>query len=692
MDETLPGPIATGYNGALEGVLPGNGAANMAAAEGGIADNGNATSCDDKKGDDEKIEMRMPRKDPMKVYGDRRHAINQRRWLNGRSARGMVGKQELEFEGVLREYFDFLDPEGTGAISVEELEEPLLSLGVVNSHSDVCALISLVDKGGTGVIEFKDFVRIVKSGERVRDMLQAMAQGDVGCRDLNFDICVAQHRRQQMMSALVLDSEQAGEKERARKLFHNWVAFLERHAKLPESTVKHNRSLFGGLKAAAEVEASAHANSLTVEAKGERSREMVSLRRRYARKRQRTTADMTPVAQCRCMAAFCSAHFSTLSLIFHAMNGDLNVEQNVIGRREFQTALRQLAVADVQQCPVQLTTETISALWSMLDTAHCSVTCLSALEKGLARVAGPEALKLSLSQEENHQQESTVEEEKEEENFASQEPRSLEFAQGDATPSLGLSSIHSSFFNSPQRDGSPVAEPGPVEELQHQLCPSAFNSSNLPRRQSTQSAAVLSNVTGQGDETSPLIGLPDDFEEGPPFRRAVELANQGLGCATKLVRDRHWHHTNFKGVDEVLSARAPAAPWLYQTSMKPPTSGHFMEADFVPVDVSASDPGQQNVTTRDANAPLMQTSQSSLAPFKNKFSADKSIGEESTRSTVGQGVAELQAQLDAPWFNSDPAALHGKLSMSRQTMVRPGGRPSALRSVARSLIMTPRGK
>merc|ERR1712100_383322 len=111
------------------------------------------------------------------------------------------------------------------------------------------------------------------------------------------------------------------------------------------------------------------------------------------------------------MAAFCSNHFGTLSLIFHAMIPDLNVEQNVIGRREFQTALRQLAVADVQQCPVQLTTGTISALWSMLDTAHCSVTCLSALEKGLARVAGPDASKLLRNQEENHQELPPAEEE-----------------------------------------------------------------------------------------------------------------------------------------------------------------------------------------------------------------------------------------------------------------------------------------
>jgi hypothetical protein len=208
-----------------------------------------------------------------------------------------------------------------------------------------------------------------------------------------------------------------------------------------------------------------------------------------------------------------------------------------------------------------------------------------------------------------------------------------------------------------------------------------------------QSPPVLGS-NEQGDEPSPHhIDLPADVEEGPPFRRAVELANQGLGCATKLVRDRHWHHTNFKGVDDVLSARAPAAPWLYQTSTKPPTSGHFMEADFVPLDVSTSNRDRQHATTRDAHAAPAQTSQSSFAPFKNNFSADKSIGEESTRSTVGQGVAELQAQLEGPWYTADPAALRGKLGMpQRRAALRPGGRPSTLRSTAQSLIMTPRTK
>jgi len=267
--------------------------------------------------------------------------------------------------------------------------------------------------------------------------------------------------------------------------------------------------------------------------------------------------------------------------------------------------------------------------------------------------------------------------------FLAGEPALLSFEEGALTPSLGISSVHSSFFDSP-RDGSPDLEGGPLHER------SKYASNGAQSVQSLQSAAFCN--TGQGDGTS-LQLVPDDKEDGPSFRRAVDLANQGLGCATKLVRDRCWHHTSFKGVDEVLSVRAPAAPWLYQTSTKPPHTGHFMEADFVPLDVSASDHVLRDVAARETPANLEATSQSSLAPLKKQFSLDKSmksLGEESTRSTVGKGVAELQAELETPWFSSDPALLHGKLSVPRKSALRPGGRPSALRSAAQSLIMTPR--
>jgi len=177
----------------------------------------------------------------------------------------------------------------------------------------------------------------------------------------------------------------------------------------------------------------------------------------------------------------------------------------------------------------------------------------------------------------------------------------LEFAEGAATPSLGISSVHSSFFDSPSPDGkgSPVAEGDSVEEMQERLCLKAFNSAGSAV--SLHSKSVLSSH-GQGSDNSPKHMVPGSLDtaesDSASFRRAVELSTQGLGCATKLVTHKQWHRKNFKGVDEVLSARAPAAPWLYQTSVKPPGSGHFMEADYVPLEVSASDHSRRGASAR----------------------------------------------------------------------------------------------
>merc|ERR1712232_607767 len=208
-----------------------------------------------------------------------------------------------------------------------------------------------------------------------------------------------------------------------------------------------------------------------------------------------------------------------MSLIFHSMIPDLNVEQNVIGRREFQTALRQLAVADVQKCPVHLTTGMISALWSMLDTAHCSVTCLSELEKGLARVAGPETLKLVQKMEE--MQNEAKHDAPQEAELVEQSLDNAAFDEGAQTPSLGLGSIHSSLFSPhPDGAGTPCAEEGQVE-LADTLDP-LNNMSALIAGGARDAQGTL-----RSDELNDLK-LPEEEDDAPSFSRALLLAKDGL--------------------------------------------------------------------------------------------------------------------------------------------------------------------
>jgi Ca2+-binding EF-hand superfamily protein len=49
----------------------------------------------------------------------------------------------------LRSYFNSLDEDGSGAIGVDELEDPLIALGLVENRQQVSQIVSLVDEDGS---------------------------------------------------------------------------------------------------------------------------------------------------------------------------------------------------------------------------------------------------------------------------------------------------------------------------------------------------------------------------------------------------------------------------------------------------------------------------------------------------------------------------------------------------------------
>ena len=65
----------------------------------------------------------------------------------------------------LKAVFNTLDADGSGAIGVEELVDPFLALGIADSLQHVQAMVDRVDDDGSGEIEFKEFLRIVKGDE-----------------------------------------------------------------------------------------------------------------------------------------------------------------------------------------------------------------------------------------------------------------------------------------------------------------------------------------------------------------------------------------------------------------------------------------------------------------------------------------------------------------------------------------------
>ena len=63
------------------------------------------------------------------------------------------------------QYFKSLDTDGTESIGVDELEDPLIALGLVKDRQQVEKIIQEVDDDDTGAIEFPEFLKIISLGK-----------------------------------------------------------------------------------------------------------------------------------------------------------------------------------------------------------------------------------------------------------------------------------------------------------------------------------------------------------------------------------------------------------------------------------------------------------------------------------------------------------------------------------------------
>ncbi|GMF12154.1 unnamed protein product [Phytophthora lilii] len=90
----------------------------------------------------------------------------QHRWLDkhGRNSNLKATRQQL---ALMRRWFDSLDADGSGEVGLDELEDPLVSVGLASSRDDVQHLIEEVDINGTGGVTFEAFLNLLYP-ERVK--------------------------------------------------------------------------------------------------------------------------------------------------------------------------------------------------------------------------------------------------------------------------------------------------------------------------------------------------------------------------------------------------------------------------------------------------------------------------------------------------------------------------------------------
>jgi len=86
-----------------------------------------------------------------------------RNWLKSRGKEHCIDFEDEELR-QLRNYFGSLDDDGSGSIGVDELEDPLIALGLVDNRQQVQSIVRMVDDDGSEMIEFPEFLSIIKGG------------------------------------------------------------------------------------------------------------------------------------------------------------------------------------------------------------------------------------------------------------------------------------------------------------------------------------------------------------------------------------------------------------------------------------------------------------------------------------------------------------------------------------------------
>ena len=132
----------------------------------------------------------------------------------------------------LRKVFEQLDKDRSGTLCLEELYEPLLSLGLIEKKQEVQELIEHIGSKNSGIIEFHEFLRAfdstrAKKHNKIDILLRDMESNIILNQktDLPFNLCIMSQRRNIMMSAYL--GETLHDREKGMKILKAYANTLE---------------------------------------------------------------------------------------------------------------------------------------------------------------------------------------------------------------------------------------------------------------------------------------------------------------------------------------------------------------------------------------------------------------------------------------------------------------------------------
>lgn len=145
-----------------------------------------------------------------------------RKWL---SATGKEKYLDFSDEEIikLKECFGALDDDGGGSIGIDELEKPLVGLGIYNNREEIENLIASIDDDGE--IEFHEFCDIIKNSEKnletqfLNKFFKDLSSGALGGKELSFNMVYSNIRRKYMLNRFI--GEDQDKREHGLKIIEN---------------------------------------------------------------------------------------------------------------------------------------------------------------------------------------------------------------------------------------------------------------------------------------------------------------------------------------------------------------------------------------------------------------------------------------------------------------------------------------
>ena len=154
-------------------------------------------------------------------------------------------KFTIEQKVNLKLWFDVLDVDGSGEISLEELEDPLLSVGLAETKEDIQKLIDSVDTDGSGEIGFEEFLVVIEEASRInkKNKIKELNSKDTSDHNLSISQKIVENTRNNDRHQS--NQKQKNENETSREKQKNKDISYE-VSELKNRTEKVRNALFGG--------------------------------------------------------------------------------------------------------------------------------------------------------------------------------------------------------------------------------------------------------------------------------------------------------------------------------------------------------------------------------------------------------------------------------------------------------------